>query len=98
MYGFDPILPKLEKPSDAKNSNNLGNQLPSNLDEVDSFLSKATSEQPIPSIQMKEETIPGLEKKKSSRLRQKNEPFNSVSACEVNETSPQRGEVLVIPF
>ena len=86
MYGYDPILPKLEKPQKSNDS------FPSNLDEIDSFLSKATSEKPAPFIQMKEPTIPGLEKK-TSRLRQDSEPYNAVYACDVNEQSPQRGEV-----
>ena len=92
MYGYDPILPKLEKTPKSNLVNDSNDSFPSNLDEVDSFLSKATSEKPAPFIQMNEPAVPGLEKK-TSRLRQDFEPYNSVFACDVNEQSPQRGEV-----
>ena len=70
MYGMD-CVPK-EEPIE---------KLPSSLDEIDSFINKATAEEH------------DVQKKVAKRLRQENEPYNSVYACEIDEVSPQRGEV-----
>ena len=70
MYGMD-CAPK-EEPSE---------RLPSSLDEIDSFIRKATTEEHDD------------QRKTAKRLRQENEPYNTVCACEIDEISPQRGEV-----
>ena len=57
-------------------------KLPSSLDEIDSFINKATAEEH------------DVQKKVAKRLRQESEPYNSVYACEIDEVSPQRGEVI----
>lgn len=84
MYGMNVIRPDLEKKSPPAEA-----QLPSTLDDVDSFLSKATTEKPS-RIRMSD-SVPGLES--SSVLRLENEPYNQVYACDINEISPQKGEV-----
>ena len=70
MYGMD-CVPK-EEPIE---------KFPSSLDEIDSFINKATTEEH------------DVQKKVAKLLRQENEPYNSVYACEIDEVSPQRGEV-----
>ena len=72
MYGMDSV-PK-EEVKDA---------LPSSLEEVDSFIQKATTETPPP------------RKISQRRLRKEGEPYNSVYACEIDEVIPQRGEVKI---
>lgn len=55
--------------------------LPSSFEEMDSFIQKATTEAPPP------------RKNAQRRLRKEGEPYNSIYACEIDEVSPQRGEV-----
>ena len=50
------------------------------LDEVDALLSQATSR-----VEMRTSSI--------RRLREENEPYNSVYGLELSETSPKKGEV-----
>lgn len=89
MYGMDVIHPNLEKTKSIETIKQ--SQLPSNLDEVDSFLSKATNEKPSP-ITMKDESSPRLSKS-NSILRKEGEPYNEVHGCDIDEIAPQKGEV-----
>ncbi|KAK8821816.1 hypothetical protein WA556_002261, partial [Blastocystis sp. ATCC 50177/Nand II] len=76
MYGMDSVTEEAKvEPKDA---------LPSSLEEMDSFIQKATTEAPPP------------RKNTQRRLRKEDEPYNSIYACEIDEVSPQRGEPILL--
>lgn len=89
MYGMNVIRPNLDNTSKPKEKKE--DQLPSTLDDVDSFLEKATSEQPS-RITMSTPSIPGVSEA-GLTLRKENEPYNTVCPCDIDEIAPQKGEV-----
>lgn len=87
MYGMNVIEPKLDSPQ----KNTEKDYLPSNLEDIDSYLSKATSNKPS-RIEMEDPVVLGLAQT-SHVLRKDGEPYNQVNACEIDEVAPKPGEV-----
>lgn len=87
MYGMNVMQPKLEKTEKKTQKDDL----PSNLEDIDSYLSKATTNKPS-RIEMEEPAVPGLTQD-NHVLRKEGEPYNQVYACEIDEVAPKPGEV-----
>lgn len=97
LYGMDQV--KLPSSSSAKED-----ALPSSLDEMDSFIEQATnnsspisfanrSEKAFHSSGEEESVDSPLSRPVVRSLREEGKPYNSILACEIDEVTPQRGEV-----
>lgn len=108
LYGMDPVELPTEKalPSNRLSSPQLSKKeddLPSSLDEMDSFIANAVNSSDRPSLTNREEKVfqsPGegsesspFEQPTVRSLRGEGKPYNSIMACEIDEVTPQRGEV-----
>ena len=97
LYGMNPkeereeVLPKTEVSEE--------DQLPSSLEEMDKFIAKATSDskrisfldRPVEVVDT--ETLDPISESQLRRLREEDKPYNTVIGCEIDEVTPQRGEV-----
>ena len=105
---MDSIKLSTEKalPSNLPSSSQLSKKeddLPSSLDEMDSFIANAVSPSDRPSLANREEKVFHSPKEESERnpfeppivrsLRGEGKPYNTIMACEIDEVTPQRGEV-----
>ena len=95
-------------PSDRQSSPHSSKKeedLPSSLDEMDSFIENAVSTPDRPSFANREEKVlhPANEESNESpfetpivrSLRGEGKPYNTIMACEIDEVTPQRGEVSI---
>ena len=105
---MDSIKLSTEKalPSKHSSSSQLSKKeedLPSSLDEMDSFIANAVNTSDRPSLTNREEKVFHSPKEESESnpfeqpivrsLRGEGKPYNTIMACEIDEVTPQRGEV-----
>lgn len=96
LYGMNP---KETEEKVAKREEPKEEAFPSSLEAVDKFIDKVTNDSnrisflDRPGEVVDKDNLDPMAKTSLRRLREEDKPYNSVIGCEIDEVTPQRGEV-----